>query len=169
MKSESPSEQYEILRVRDKEGRVTNYWKPMSEDGLKKYNTKKEWQQRVYKKKEHILSEQANLIEFNILAKAIFKRDRSSCKSCFKTRRKLLIEDSFLTVHHILPREEGGQNEVDNLVTLCNACHDKIEELKLRSMSEIYGYFSGTHKHWHRKENEGIKWQQWVYGGYHKP
>ena len=28
-------------------------------------------------------------------------------------------------VHHIVPRAEGGSNDLDNLVTLCVACHKK--------------------------------------------
>ena len=34
----------------------------------------------------------------------------------------------FLDVHHVIPRERGGTNEPDNLITLCAACHRLIHE-----------------------------------------
>jgi 5-methylcytosine-specific restriction endonuclease McrA len=44
-------------------------------------------------------------------------RDRHRCAApgCRHTH--------FLHVHHRLPREQGGRNELDNLVTLCAGCH----------------------------------------------
>ena len=46
-----------------------------------------------------------------------------------------------LEVHHILPRAEGGGNELRNLVVLCERCHDKhhagqLEVGELRQTSE---------------------------------
>jgi hypothetical protein len=29
----------------------------------------------------------------------------------------------FLAIHHMVPREQGGSNRPDNLITLCSACH----------------------------------------------
>lgn len=43
----------------------------------------------------------------------------------------------FLTCHHILPREDGGLNEEDNLIALCRSCHDEIEDLGYRTRAEI--------------------------------
>ena len=34
----------------------------------------------------------------------------------------------FLDVHHMIPRERGGTNDPDNLITLCAACHRLIHE-----------------------------------------
>ena len=58
-----------------------------------------------------------------------------------KLRRKRMVIDSFrckrcnrymhsghlLTVHHIIPRNEGGSDTIDNLISLCNDCHDWVE------------------------------------------
>jgi len=30
---------------------------------------------------------------------------------------------TFLVVHHIVPREQGGSNRLENLITLCSRCH----------------------------------------------
>ncbi len=55
-------------------------------------------------------------------------------------RRKVLARDGyrcrasgcesphFLDVHHMMPRERGGTNDPDNLITLCAACHRLIHE-----------------------------------------
>ncbi len=47
----------------------------------------------------------------------VMARDRHLCQApgCGRTR--------FLEVHHIVSRSQGGQNEKENLVTLCASCH----------------------------------------------
>jgi len=47
----------------------------------------------------------------------VMARDRHRCRApgCGRTR--------FLEVHHIVPRQRGGSNRPENLVTLCGACH----------------------------------------------
>jgi 5-methylcytosine-specific restriction endonuclease McrA len=51
------------------------------------------------------------------LRAAVLVRDRHRCSSpgCGATR--------FLEVHHVTPRQAGGANTADNLVTLCSRCH----------------------------------------------
>ena len=47
----------------------------------------------------------------------VLARDRHRCQApgCGRTR--------FLEVHHIVPRTQGGQNQKENLLTLCGSCH----------------------------------------------
>jgi hypothetical protein len=47
----------------------------------------------------------------------VLARDQHRCQApgCGRTR--------FLEVHHIKPRNGGGSNKADNLVTLCGSCH----------------------------------------------
>ena len=47
----------------------------------------------------------------------IIKRDKC-CKVCGSA------ED--LTVHHIIERRNGGSNDDENLMTVCQTCHRKI-------------------------------------------
>jgi 5-methylcytosine-specific restriction endonuclease McrA len=49
--------------------------------------------------------------------RAVLQRDRFRCRSagCGGT--------SFLAVHHLVPRERGGENALENLITLCSGCH----------------------------------------------
>ena len=51
------------------------------------------------------------------LRREVLARDRHRCRApgCGRTR--------FLEVHHIVPRQRGGSNRPENLVTLCGACH----------------------------------------------
>lgn len=47
----------------------------------------------------------------------VLARDLHRCQTtgCGRTR--------FLEVHHIVPRDKGGSNRAENLVTLCGSCH----------------------------------------------
>ena len=54
-------------------------------------------------------------------------RDSLTCQRC---------EERFkwghgLTSHHIRPRMEGGSDDLNNLIALCNPCHDEIEGMGL--------------------------------------
>lgn len=53
----------------------------------------------------------------------IFTRDNYKCVIC-----KGKSKDSILRTHHIIQRKDGGSNRVDNLVTVCNTCHEKYHK-----------------------------------------
>jgi 5-methylcytosine-specific restriction endonuclease McrA len=57
------------------------------------------------------------------LARHVFKRDKYTCGMC---REQFDIE--YLDAHHIVPRDKGGPDSDDNLITLCNDCHDWLHE-----------------------------------------
>jgi len=48
----------------------------------------------------------------------VLSRDGYRCTTCGATRD--------LHVHHIVPRREGGPDELSNLVTLCFTCHERL-------------------------------------------
>lgn len=48
----------------------------------------------------------------------ILDRDGWTCQKC-----KLVSFNGGLHVHHILHRKNGGTEDFDNLITLCNSCH----------------------------------------------
>ena len=56
----------------------------------------------------------------NIKSYVLF-RDDYTCQHC-----KGKSKDSKLHVHHIIFRSQGGSDTVDNLITLCKVCHDKL-------------------------------------------
>jgi hypothetical protein len=51
----------------------------------------------------------------------VLDRDSNTCQQC-----KGKSKDSKLEVHHILFRSEQGSDDVDNLITLCKTCHDRV-------------------------------------------
>lgn len=44
------------------------------------------------------------------------------CERCLKESRITPMEE----VHHILPVNRGGTNAVENLMSVCRSCHNKI-------------------------------------------
>lgn len=63
--------------------------------------------------------QKSNRLDENI-RKAIILRDNCKCMECGKSNCKL-------EVHHIRPRRLNGSNTQDNLITLCEKCHQKTE------------------------------------------
>jgi hypothetical protein len=56
---------------------------------------------------------------------------------------------TFVDVHHLRPRSEGGANEIENLVTLCGAHHHAIHDGRLScegtpSMGLTFRHADGT-------------------------
>jgi len=60
----------------------------------------------------------------------VLARDKHRCGApgCGRTR--------FLEVHHIKPRNQGGTNHPENLMTLCASCHRLWHERGNRSVIE---------------------------------
>lgn len=58
----------------------------------------------------------------------VLERDRFTCQSkgCGWNPRQWINEDPrHLELHHVEHHASGGSNEEENLVTLCNRCHDR--------------------------------------------
>ena len=58
------------------------------------------------------------------LRNEIRKRDGFRCRVCGKTAAENGRE---LDVHHIVPRRNGGLHVADNLLTVCQACHARLD------------------------------------------
>lgn len=59
----------------------------------------------------------------NETRKQVYRRDGFCCCLCNDPRH--------LQVHHCIPRNNGGSNSVQNLVTLCANCHALAHGIKL--------------------------------------
>ena len=59
---------------------------------------------------------------------AVLERDHFKCVNCGWDRTMLSREDprKMLELHHKQQHKDGGENTVDNLIALCNVCHDDI-------------------------------------------
>lgn len=54
------------------------------------------------------------------LRQMTLERDGHTCQGCG-------ANDRSLDIHHIIPRERGGQDTLRNLISLCTGCHRKAE------------------------------------------
>lgn len=62
---------------------------------------------------------------------AVLERDKHSCQNCGWSESSTEEWDPprfFLELHHIEVHAKGGENTTENLVTLCNVCHDKTHK-----------------------------------------
>jgi hypothetical protein len=58
---------------------------------------------------------------------AVLKRDGGRCRMCgWRPDDWTPADPRIPELHHLIPHEDGGQQTVDNLVTLCCNCHDKV-------------------------------------------
>jgi hypothetical protein len=66
----------------------------------------------------------------------VLDRDNYICQHC-----KGKCKDSRLHVHHIIFRRNGGSDEVENLITLCKTCHNKLHdgEISLKLNGKVKG------------------------------
>ena len=55
---------------------------------------------------------------------ATLMRDLYKCTQCGKKKS--------LDAHHILWKEHGGKDTIENLITLCKQCHKKVHKGKLK-------------------------------------
>lgn len=63
---------------------------------------------------------------------AVLTRDKFTCVECGWDRTKLSRDDprTMLELHHKKHHKDGGENTEENLITLCNVCHDKKHRKK---------------------------------------
>ncbi len=57
--------------------------------------------------------------EWKKIRKHILRRDKYLCVMCFK---KNILKDA-VEVDHIIPKNNGGKDDYDNLQSLCSKCH----------------------------------------------
>lgn len=106
------------------------------------------------------------------IRRQVIKKNKFTCFRCDEVFQAL----NKLTVHHVIPRSEGGTNDESNLVPLCYACHDYVEIAGYRSKVEILGSYESPYvetlkiKDNHRIDNfPRPAWHAWVYGGQRNP
>lgn len=80
------------------------------------------------------------------LRAAARKRDLYTCQLC-------LTKECRLDVHHKLPHRLGGEDNLDNLVSLCQSCHSKIENMFQRVVEPYMGVLN-SYKHYTRTTQE---------------
>jgi 5-methylcytosine-specific restriction endonuclease McrA len=120
------------------------------------------WQQTVYLAQSDALS----LRRMRRFAYRALVRDNHCCQvmECSAKHQT--------GVHHIIPRSEGGGDNIENLITLCYYHHNLVEELGLRTVTLIVNVSEAEEAEeevtiW--EENPANDWHIWVYGGVRNP
>jgi hypothetical protein len=99
-----------------------------------------EWQSKEQQQKQQDPLKTSN-DTWQKVRRIVLERDDFTCQVCGNTNVRL-------DVHHITPRRDGGDDSVDNLITVCNAvCHKKMEPYKERINISI------TEETYHRIKN----------------
>jgi 5-methylcytosine-specific restriction endonuclease McrA len=66
---------------------------------------------------------------------AIYERDNCTCAYCGITvipgKSSLLGKEQLATLDHIVPRNAGGNNKSDNLITSCVSCNSSRKDTPL--------------------------------------
>ena len=70
----------------------------------------------------------------------VLNRDNYTCQSC-KGKKK----SNRLEIHHVIFRSNGGSDEEDNLITLCDTCHTNLHHGNLKL--NLKGIKKGSLKH----------------------
>lgn len=63
---------------------------------------------------------------------AVYRRDDYTCRNCGTKSGPHVPEGRQgvrLHAHHVAPKSQGGSNRLDNLVTLCEACHNRVHDI----------------------------------------
>lgn len=69
--------------------------------------------------------QRGDMYGYQNLKQYVLNRDNYSCKSCTSKKK-----NTKLHVHHILFKSNGGTDTKNNLITLCESCHDKLHKKK---------------------------------------
>ncbi len=88
------------------------------------------------------------------LRKKALRRDNHECHVCKSSSG----QGGSLHVHHIEPRSEGGEDLLDNLITLCHGCHEKLHGWPIPDPSSNTA--SGGHKsekNSHKTSSQSVK------------
>ena len=127
---------------------------------ISQYYCKDNWKLKVYRPK----ADEIDFMnpEWTSLRIFLSIQQKGKCIMCKKE-----LPEIELTIHHIIPREMGGGNYIENLIGLCDKCHD-IAELKKLKRDEILNYYNRINNKKKKRARKG-DWHRWVYGGYKKP
>ncbi len=65
----------------------------------------------------------------------LLERDGRACRDCGSSPES--VPGTILQIHHLHQVKDGGDNDRDNLVTLCRACHAGRHSVKLDDLSRV--------------------------------
>ena len=78
--------------------------------------------------------------EYSKVRPLILERDNNTCQICKGKSDKLFKKKFQIIVHHITKVKDGGTNEPNNLVTLCQLCNIAIDHGIFAMGTSTFGY-----------------------------
>lgn len=73
--------------------------------------------------------------DWNVRRQRVLNRDGRTCQQCGDT-------GSPLHVHHVVPIGKGGGNDLENLITVCESCHENIHDTSFDDDLEVHSSLS---------------------------
>lgn len=71
------------------------------------------------------------------IQKEVYLRDNNACKMCGWSQERWSTDDPrILELHHLNHHKTGGANNLQNLIVLCNKCHDAVHAGKQQKLIE---------------------------------
>lgn len=66
------------------------------------------------------------------VAAEVYERDKYSCRVC-KWNREMWtkVDARFLELHHVKPHADKGENTAENLIVICDHCHDDVHAKRI--------------------------------------
>jgi 5-methylcytosine-specific restriction endonuclease McrA len=108
------------------------------------------WKEQVYKEK--VISQTRAP-----LRSAALKRDHSKCQRCGMKEH--------LSIHHMIPIASDGADVLENIIVLCDSCHDLVEGTSCVTRQAIINYVEGDHENITENAVNIKDWRKIVYGG----
>lgn len=93
----------------------------------KKFTPNKKGERRKFRKDER-KRRQLYTESWDVIRKRVYQRDGYRCVMCGKKGK--------LHAHHIVPVRISKDNSMNNLVSVCNKCHRKLEEVGFKILKE---------------------------------
>ena len=78
--------------------------------------------------------------EYSKVRPLILERDNNTCQICKGKSDKLFKKKFQIIVHHITKVKDGGTNEPNNLVTLCQLCNIAVDHGIHKMGTSPFGY-----------------------------
>lgn len=68
------------------------------------------------------------------IKKKVLKRDNNTCQECFGRKKIERGSNSGyrVEVHHIVHKNQGGDESISNLITLCWKCHQNKHKVRVK-------------------------------------
>jgi len=77
-------------------------------------------------------------IPTGVLGEAVLDRDDYECRFCGMTNAEHEDEhDQGLHAHHVIPRSDGGEDTLSNLLTVCTSCHRTLEQTHAKAVGQM--------------------------------